>query len=125
MALVIPLQPELLRYDVDVTISGVPLVITVTWRERVESWYLDIALPDETMIVRNRRVTTGWAPLLRTVDDRLPAGELMNVRVGDSDADPMLTEYGDSVLLMFMTRGEIDALEVQQNPNPPRKVVIS
>lgn len=127
MADIIPLIPELLRYEVDITVEGVPLVIDVEWRPRVESWYLGILTPDREPIVVGRRVVTGWFPFARTVDARLPGGLFLVYRIGDSDDDPGETELGTEVVLSVLTEDERAELAAAAAPNlnEPRRVVIS
>lgn len=125
MAQVVPLTPSLLRYQTRQAVEGVELIYDLEWRERVQSWYLSVLLPDETPLIQGRRVVAGWSPLLRFTSAQLPDGLYLVARVGDSDEDPGRDELGTTVLLYFMTRAEVDALPPRTNVNTVQRVVIS
>jgi hypothetical protein len=125
MALVIPLTPSLLRYQTRQQVDGVELIYDLQWRERVQSWYLSVLLPNETPIITGRRIVSNWSPLLRFVSSSLPDGLYLVVRQGDSDQDPGRDELGTNVLLQFMTRAELDALPPAPNVNAVARVVIA
>ena len=125
MSLVIPLSPALLRYQTRQQVDGVELIYDLQWRERVQSWYLSVLLPNETPLITGRRIVANWSPLLRFVSDALPDGLYLVVRQGESDEDPGRDELGTSVLFQFMTRAELDALPPAVNPNAVARVVIA
>lgn len=124
MAVEIPLDAALLRYDVRLAVEGVALVLGLSWRERVRSWYLDVYDGDGDAIALGRRLVTGWSPLLRTTDDRLAGAAWLLVRVGDGDEDPGVSELGGAVVLLVMSADEVAALGETTNPATPARVVI-
>lgn len=125
MSLVIPLSPALLRYQTRQQVDGVELIYDLQWRERVQSWYMSVLLPNETPIITGRRIVSNWSPLLRFVSPSLPDGLYLVVRQGESDQDPARDELGTSVLLQFMARAELDALPPAPNVNAVTRVVVA
>ena len=125
MALVIPLTPSLLRYQTRQQVDGVELIYDLQWRERVQSWYLSVLLPNETPLITGRRVVSNWSPMLRFVSSSLPDGLYLVARQGDSDEDPGRDELGTSVLFQFLTRAELNALPPAPNVNAVTRVVIA
>lgn len=125
MALVIPLTPSLLRYQTRQQVDGVELIYDLQWRERVQSWYLSVLLPNETPLITGRRIVSNWSPMLRFVSAQVPDGLYLVVRQGDSDEDPGRDELGTSVLFQFLTRAELNALPPAPNVNAVTRVVIA
>ena len=55
--------PESPQTEYDSDISGTAVRLTVKWLERPAGWYLDVALPDGTAVVKGRRLSAKRTPL--------------------------------------------------------------
>lgn len=110
MPRIVPLDPELLSYQRRLAVDGVELVFDVEWRQRPRAWWITIRDSSEAAIVGPRRVALNWSLNLRKVDPRLPDGEFLIVRIGDSDAEPTVEELGREVELQYWTRAELEAI---------------
>lgn len=63
MSRFLPILTEGHEVSYGTEISGRAVRCTFTWLERTASWYLDVAKPDGTLIVRGRRISGSRPPL--------------------------------------------------------------
>ena len=63
MARLLPIFAEAPEHVYAAEMSGVAVRCRFTWLERTAGWYLDVALPDGTVIVQGRRCGSKRLPL--------------------------------------------------------------
>lgn len=113
MPLEFPAFPDLPQHTMTVPIGGVLYVATFTWRERLGSWYLDLRSQDGTDLVRGRRLTPGWGPLLGLLIPGAPEG-LLWVRGPDAFAQ---ADLGGELLLLHYAADELP--QAASDPEAP------
>lgn len=97
MARALPILSEGYEVTYDADLSDTAVRCTFTWLERTRSWYLDVALPDGTVVVKGRRIGAKRTPL---------EGLRILHLIGDSEvlipigADPYLRSSPPSVILV-------------------------
>jgi hypothetical protein len=57
-----------------IPVDGVTLFWIFNYEARSESWYIDVLDSDEQPIIRGKRLTPGWNPLMRRKSEALPKG---------------------------------------------------
>lgn len=124
MADIIPLSPELLRYETRMNVAGVELVFELQWRERVQAWYLSIREEDGTPVLLGRRIVAEWSPTLRRRTTQLPDGLFLVARQGDGLEPAGKTELGKDVLFYFLSEAEVDELTSDASSVVRRVVIV-
>lgn len=56
-------QPELAQHRQTVALGEALYDVRLTWRARLQGWYLDLYDADGALLVEDRRVEPGWGPL--------------------------------------------------------------
>jgi len=100
------LQDETSHYVQTVTLDGRLYVMDLDFNARDGYWYLSLSDSDGVPIQGcvGRRLVANWQ-VLRSVDSRRPAGEL--VVVGGEDAPPGLTDLGQGQALLYVEAAEL------------------
>lgn len=107
MADVIPLQPELLAYEVRVSLGGPLVLVGLEWRVRAKAWYLDVHTVAGEPLLIGRRVVADWPLNSRQLPtDYIPC-LLVASRQGASEAPAGLTELGREVLLLALREEDL------------------
>lgn len=86
-----------------VDLDGSVFYISLTWRERVAGWYLDVYDASGAPAALGRRLSARWSPTLTATDERLPPGAF--VVVGPSEY--VREDLGGDLLLTYVTEAEI------------------
>lgn len=68
--------PSLPCFRQTVQLGDEAFVVRLTWRARLAGWYLDLITPDGVDIVRGRRLSARWGPLLGLLPEGAPSGLL-------------------------------------------------
>lgn len=97
--------PNLPRHTQQVTLDGREYRLTLTWRDRTQSWYLNLSTLTGDDIAVGRRLSPRFAPLLGI--PAAPPGELI-VR-GPSPYERF--DLGDDLRLIYVEADEIEADE--------------
>jgi hypothetical protein len=105
----LPLQPSIASYRFSTELAGDEFLIDVRWNSRDESWYLDVLLPDETLIMAGLRVVLG-ALGIRYSDSRRPRGMLLAYDRSGEAREAGFDDIGERVVVLFFTVDELEAL---------------
>ena len=97
--------PDLPRSQQTVTLEDNQYRVRLTWRPRLNGWYLDLTELDETPIAVGRRLSPGWGPLIGLLPAEAPAG-LFYVR-GPSEYEQ--GSLGDSLKLLYYDSTDLPA----------------
>jgi len=107
MALVLPTRTDLARYSFDVELDGVTFTFSFEWNDRDSGWYFSISDVNAVPLLSGRRVVLDY-PLINIYRDiRLPAGSLVAIDTSSKDEEPGLTDLGERVKLIYLTRAEL------------------
>lgn len=100
------------HYQQRTRLEGRDYLLTFTFNEREERWYLSIADEAEDPIASGLKLVANW-PLLwpYRYDPRIPPGELAVSDVSGDGSPPTLLELGEGKRceLLYWTRAELDA----------------
>ena len=108
MAIQFALFPSIPKTTQTVSIDGVQYQITLTWLQRPQSWYMDLALLDGTEIVNGQRLSPGWGPLFRLLPELAPTGTFLVTGPDPYNQDTL----GERLFLRYYGEDEIpDAIE--------------
>ncbi|MFA9271618.1 MAG: hypothetical protein ACEQSX_12835 [Baekduiaceae bacterium] len=88
-----------------VTLDGTQFRMRLTWRHRLQGWYLDLYTLDETPLLLARRLSPGWSPNLGLAIEGGPDGVLL---VTGFDGY-VREDLGESLRLRYYTRAELAA----------------
>lgn len=84
-----PFQKKKVRLD------GIEFVLSLSYNQREERWYLSIADDEEVPIIAGLKLQANWPLLFRhRYNTKLPAGELMAVDTTPDGSPPTLLELG-------------------------------
>lgn len=97
----IPVLPGVPLQSLEVELDGSTYRLELAWNERDEAWSLSIFAQDGTQLLAGRAVLLGAGLTIRSVDRRLPPGELLVVDTSGRDEDAGLADLGDRVLLVY------------------------
>jgi len=86
-----------------VELGGLEYRLRLTYRHRLESWYLDLYERDGTPLALGRRLTPQFGPLLGLSIPDGPPGKF--IVVGDEPYER--DDLGDSLLLVYVTPDEL------------------
>lgn len=86
-----------------VTLSGVQYSLRLVWRDRCAAWYMDLSTAAGVDIVKGRRLSAGWCPLVSLSSEEAPAGYLY-VRGVDGYARD---DLGGGLQLLFYGADEV------------------
>ncbi len=90
------------------TLDGTQFRLRLTWRHRLQGWYLDLYALDETPLLLARRLCPGWSLNLGLAIEGGPDGVLLCTGVDGYARD----DLGRSLLLWYYTRAELQAAAV-------------
>lgn len=104
-------------HEYDVTFETVRLILTFTWYERIESWYMDILDSDLNRITVGIRVVVGIPLDLHRKSAALPPNMfILALDLDGTDLDPFKrTDLGTRISIMLIERSAI-VLPVDPNP---------
>jgi len=68
--------PSIPSFRQTVALGERTFVVRLTWRARLEGWYLDLSKPDGSPIAVGRRVSPQWGPLIGLLPGDAPDGVL-------------------------------------------------
>lgn len=98
---IIPIAGSDAHFDLDVELSGTVYTLQLLWNTRAGHWTLSILAYQGAPIVAGQVLRADWAPILRQLDTRLPAGRLLLVDTSDEGRDPTEDDLGVRVLLVY------------------------
>ena len=105
MGLVVSTFPALPAFKQTLTLESTQYRLRLTWRARLQGWYADLYLLDETPLALGRRLSAGWGPFFGLSLPDGPDG-LFVVRGVDGYAR---ADLGDALKLLYYTRAELAA----------------
>lgn len=114
MAVRLPVFPEKPCHRYVVTIGEARYQVSLTWRARTQSWYLDLYQQDGTPVALGRRVSPGYGPLASLLPVGKPTGELFvggaldPYRQGDLGGEVTLEHYSTDDLAAAAARAAVD-----------------
>lgn len=76
------------------TLDGTVYELEFRYNQREACWYFSISLEDGTELLRGIKIVVGVSLLGRSIDSRLPPGELVAVANTEDDSPPALDELG-------------------------------
>ena len=102
----IPVYPGLLKWREPIVIEGLSYVLYFSYSAHSGRWWMDIHDADDLPLQSGVMVTSGW-PLIQGVDQRLPNGQILCVRLDDLQDDPGLDDFGQEAILLYFPADEI------------------
>lgn len=103
---ILPGYPVYPQHSFVVTLGEARYKVTLIWRERSSSWYMDLHTQDGTELVLGKRLAPGWSPLAG-VD--LGAHALNGVLYCRGPEDYERNDLGDTLVLVYVPQADIDA----------------
>ncbi len=104
---ILPLIPSVRQYTFDTVLDENPYVVRVTWNDRDEAWYLDIADADRVAIAYGIKVVLG-ANLGRVNNHKLfDNGALLALDRSGENREAAFDDLGDRVLVVYVTGLEL------------------
>lgn len=96
-------------YTLSSTLDGVTYLLTFTYNQRCDCWYLSVATEEGDDIYDGMKLVCGWPLLNKCADPRAPAGELMCWSNSTDDSPARLEDLvpGGRCELLY-----IDAIEL-------------
>lgn len=91
------------------TLDGREYLLTFDWNQREQKWYLSIADQDEVPIVSSIKLVANFPLTHLLVDSRSPPGELFAMDTSGNGLDPLLSDLGTRVLLLYMDAEDLVA----------------
>lgn len=109
MAFEIPIVADVPHFDFQVELDGTSFTLELAWNMRDEAWYLNLLTEEGEMLLSSRKVVADLPLWSRSVDPRMPAGELFAVETSGTLADPGLDDLGlgRRVRLIYFSIAEI------------------
>lgn len=95
--------PGLRQHTQRVTLDGSIYRITLTWRDRVSGWYMDLFDVDDVPISVGRRLSPGWSPMFSV----LPAGRPPGTFIVVGEPDYGREDLGENLELFYLTVTEL------------------
>lgn len=95
----LPIDSNLLDYEVVIDLDGVDYIFRITWRERLQSWYMSIFDVDRNPLLEGKRIATN-SILNRAVKDIIQ-GTMTAITLDANDDDPGVTDLGNRVVIMY------------------------
>lgn len=108
--------PLLPSHDQTVVLVSDQFTLTFTFRERTNSWYLDLRTVAGVDLVLGVRLSVKWSPTLGLAIEGLPAGALYT-RGPDGY---VRGDLGDQLRLMFY---ELSEIPIPDQPDQPTVVI--
>jgi hypothetical protein len=97
----LPLRSDIAAYSFRVDLEGTFYTFAFAWNSRIEGWFFDIRLEDETPIIVGQPVLVNYALAERFKDERLPQGKLFFFDTSNKSLDPNRDDLGSRVLLFY------------------------
>jgi len=97
-------------YDEVVNLEGTDYLMTFTYSQREDCYYLSVATPDGIALATGVKIVANWPLLHRFADDRLPPGELMCIaNTPVTDPAPGLGQIGPDLpfTLMYLESNQL------------------
>jgi hypothetical protein len=89
-----------------IQLEGVSYQLGFRWSDRLSSWLATIATTDGEIIRENCALRPNW-PLFRSaVDDRMPPGLFLVLRMNDSEEDLTAENLGIDFKVLYVTEAE-------------------
>jgi hypothetical protein len=89
-----------------VTLGGTQYRLTLTWRERTQSWYMDLHTVDDVAIALGRRLSPGLTVLYALQPAAWDGGDILPF-----GPDPYVqSDLGGALRLWFYTAAELAAI---------------
>lgn len=105
-ASILPGYPTYPQHSYVVTLGELRYRCTFTWRERQQSWYLDLSTQDGTELALGRRLAPGWSPL-GAVD--LGDYALPGILMCRGPENYQRLDWGTELVLVFVPADDINA----------------
>lgn len=97
--------PSLRQHRQSVQLDGVSYFLVLTWRERLQSWYMDLYTNDNTPVYLGRRLSPQWSPNANLSVTNGPPGLFWVV-----GPDPYnRVDLGGNLRLYYYTAAELGA----------------
>lgn len=107
MPIVIPLRPNLPSYDEQIQLDGVLYTLQVKWNVRYSTWFLTVLDGNaDTVLVGGKAIRANF-PLAPYTTARQPPGAQVPVDTSQQGLDPVLTDLGTRVHLLYFTAAEL------------------
>ena len=103
------------------SVDGIGLVVRLDWWPRLERWTMGLALADRTLLHRGVGLVRGYPLFLTVTDPRRPPGAFFVLREGDDPPSISQASLGDTDLIYYFTRAELQDLANQFDANPSRR----
>lgn len=107
---IIPIEPSIPHQRLTTQLSGETYILDARWNARADTWYLDLYDDDEDPIRVGMRVVLGALIGNQSADERFPPGFLVAHDTARSGVEAGLDDFGDRVLLLYITVEEADDL---------------
>ncbi len=98
---IIPTSQSDSVYEQVTILEGREYFLKFDWSRREEAWYLSIFDQDENPLALGIKVVVGLPLLYRETNPKLPQGLLIAVDLSSADSDPLLTDLGTRVALLY------------------------
>lgn len=98
-------------------LDGRVYILSFSYNEREERWYLSLLDETEDPIIQGLKLVSNWSLLFpHRYDPRTPPGELSVADITGDGSPPKLTELGAGkrCQLLYWTRAELEALVAAQ-----------
>jgi len=94
-------------HDYQVDLEGSVYRYVLTYRERQESWYLDLYGSDDSALIMGKRLSINWPILTGHVNAGLPPGQILLLDSSASEAECSYADLGNRCLLVYVPADEI------------------
>lgn len=93
------------------TLDGTDFQLQFRYNHRENCYYLNIALPDQTVLAQGIKIVSNYRLLQAYADDRMPPGELLALAQGQNDSPAQFGQLGPGqrVELTYFTQTEMAA----------------
>lgn len=110
MILSLPIESDREKFHRKTKVDGKHLRFDYRWLPRPEAWYMDVSDIQGDPIIYGQKLVLRYPMFRRTVDERLPDGVFIFVRIDNRDEKLGKNDLGDGVRFLYLTHDEkIDA----------------
>ena len=107
MALIIPCQPGVPHYDMQVVLDDATFTLEFQWNVREASWYMHIRDEDSTPLIMGTKVVINFPLAARSVNPKRPAGRFVAQDTTEKQENPGLFDLGERVQLLYYAASEL------------------
>lgn len=107
MPVTIPLRPDLLHYEMQVSLDETVYTLELQWSGREEAWYLNVRTEAGEPIYSGIKVVVDHPLGMRCRDVRFPPGMLVAHDTTGARQDPGIEDLGARVQLLYHEAAEL------------------